>query len=330
MKILITGASGFVGSAVLRCLLKAGHEVRALIRPGNSRANLRGLEVEIVEGDLTDLASLERAMRGCAALYHVAADYRLWTPRPEALYQNNVAGTRNIMRVAGDAGVKRIIYTSSVATLGLNPDGTPATEDTPATLKDMIGHYKRSKFLAEAAVRQLVEEQGLPVVIVNPSAPVGPGDVKPTPTGRMILDAARGQMPAYVDTGLSIVHVEDVAEGHIRAFERGRIGERYILGGENMSLREILETLALLTGYPPPRIRLSPGVVLPIAYLSEAWARLARGGEPRVTVDGVRMSRKKMFFSSEKAKRELGYSPRPALEALRDAVEWFRANSAIS
>lgn len=330
MKTLITGASGFVGSAVLRCLLERGHEVRALVRPSSPRANLIGLEVEIVEGDLNDPASLERAMRGCEALYHVAADYRLWTPRPETLYQSNVAGTRNIMRAAGNAGVTRIVYTSSVATLGLNSGGDPATEETPVTLKDMIGHYKRSKFLAEAEVQQLVEKEGLPVVIVNPSTPVGPRDIKPTPTGRVILEAARGRMPAYVDTGLNIVHVEDVAEGHLVAFERGKIGERYILGGQNMSLREILEALARITGHPAPRIRLHPSMVLPIAYLSETWARLTRAGEPRVTVDAVRMSKKKMFFSSAKAKRELGYNPRPAPEALRDAIEWFRLNGAIS
>ena len=326
MKTLITGASGFVGSAVLRRLLETGHEVRALVRPSSLRANLEGLTLEIVEGDLNDPASLERALQGCEALYHVAADYRLWTLTPQTLYQNNVTGTRNIMRAAGNAGVKRIVYTSSVATLGLDRAGTPANEDTPVTLEHMIGHYKRSKFLAEAEVRRLVENEGLPVVIVNPSAPVGPRDIKPTPTGRLIRDAAKGQMPAYVDTGLNIVHVDDVADGHLQAFAKGRIGERYILGGEDMTLRQILEALAAITGRPAPRIRLSHNVVLPVAYLSETWARIIRRGEPRVTIDGVRMAKKKMFFTSAKAKRELGYSPRPALEALRDAVLWFRTS----
>jgi dihydroflavonol-4-reductase len=326
MKTLITGASGFVGSAVLRRLLETGHEVRALVRPSSLRANLEGLTLEIVEGDLNDPASLERALQGCEALYHVAADYRLWTPTPQTLYQNNVTGTRNIMRAAGNAGVKRIVYTSSVATLGLDRAGAPANEDTPVTLQHMIGHYKRSKFLAEAEVRRLVENEGLPVVIVNPSAPVGPRDIKPTPTGRLIRDAAKGQMPAYVDTGLNIVHVDDVADGHLQAFAQGRIGERYILGGEDMTLRQILEVLAAITGRPAPRIRLPHNVVLPVAYLTETWARIARRGEPRVTIDGVRMAKKKMFFTSAKAKRELGYSPRPVLEALRDAVLWFRTN----
>jgi dihydroflavonol-4-reductase len=326
MKTLITGASGFVGSAVLRLLLETRHEVRALVRPSSLRANLEGLTLEIVEGDLNDPASLEHALQGCEALYHVAADYRLWTPTPQTLYQNNVTGTRNIMRAAGNAGVKRIVYTSSVATLGLDRAGAPANEDIPVTLEHMIGHYKRSKFLAEAEVRRLVENEGLPVVIVNPSAPVGPRDIKPTPTGRLIRDAARGQMPAYVDTGLNIVHVDDVADGHLQAFARGRIGERYILGGEDMTLRQILEAMAAITGRPAPRIRLPHNVVLPVAYLTETWARITRRGEPRVTIDGVRMAKKKMFFTSAKAKRELGYSPRPALEALRDAVLWFRTN----
>ena len=323
MKTLITGASGFVGAAVLRRLLDNGREVRALVRPSSPRTNLTGLDVEVVEGDLTDTVSLKLAIQGCETLYHVAADYRLWTRNPQELYRSNVEGTRKIMRAAADAGVKRIVYTSSVATLGLHPDGTPADEETPSTLEDMIGHYKRSKFLAEKEVRRLAREDNLPVVIVNPSTPIGPRDIKPTPTGRTIRDAALGHMPAYVDTGLNVVHVEDVAEGHLLASERGRIGERYILGGQNLSLKEILEAVARITGRSAPRIRLAHRVVMPIAYLSELWAWLSKGPEPRATLDGVRMSKKRMFFSSEKAERELGYQPRPAEAALRDAVRWF-------
>ncbi|MBT8420183.1 MAG: NAD-dependent epimerase/dehydratase family protein, partial [Gammaproteobacteria bacterium] len=260
---------------------------------------------------------------GCDALFHVAADYRLWVRDSDVLYRANVEGTKNLLRAAADAGVSRIVYTSSVAALGLHRDGTPSDEDTPSSLDHMIGHYKRSKYLAEQAVHRMVEELKLPVVIVNPSTPIGPRDIKPTPTGRMVLDAALGRMPAYVDTGLNVVHVNDVAAGHLLAFERGKIGERYILGGENMTLREILAVIAESTGANPPSIRLPHNLVLPIAYISQMWARLTGGPEPRATVDGVRMSKKRMYFSSDKARRKLGYSPRPAREAIEDAVEWF-------
>ncbi len=327
MKTLVTGGSGFVGSAVVRRLLQRGHRVRALVREQSNLSNLRGLDVELVRGDLTDAASLRAALAGCRVLFHVAADYRLWTPDPNALYAANVDGTRRLMEAALERGIERVVYTSSVATLGLHPDGSPADETTPVTLDDMIGHYKRSKYLAEAAVRALVADRGLPAVIVNPSTPVGPRDIKPTPTGRMVRDAALGRMPAYVDTGLNIVHVDDVAEGHCLALEHGRIGERYILGGENLSLREILAAIAALTGRRPPRVRLPHGLVLPLGYVAQGWARLCRGPEPRLTADGVRMAKKKMYFSSEKARRELGYFPRPADEALADAVAWFLRNS---
>lgn len=323
MKILVTGATGFVGSAVVRRLLARGHAVRALARPTSDLRNLAGLEVELVRGDLHDGASLRRALEGCRALFHVAADYRLWTPDPNALYAANVEGTRRLMEAALAQGVQRIVYTSSVATLGLHPDGSPADENTPVGLDDMIGHYKRSKYLAEEVVRELVETRGLPAVIVNPSTPVGPRDIKPTPTGRMVRDAALGRMPAYVDTGLNIVHVDDVAEGHCLAFEHGQNGERYILGGENLSLQAILATIAALCGRRPPRIRLPHALVLPLGYVAQGWARLTGGPEPRLTADGVRMARKKMYFSSDKARRELGYRPRPAREALADAVAWF-------
>lgn len=324
MKTLITGATGFVGSAVLRQLINAGRSVRALVRANSDRRNLAGLPVEIMIGDLKDRSSLDRTLAGCSILFHVAADYRLWVPNPQSIYETNVTGTRNIMLAAAQAGVTRIVYTSSVATLGLTPDGSPADENTPVSLADMIGHYKRSKFLAEAEVKRLAEEQGLPVVIVNPSTPVGPRDIKPTPTGRMIIDAASGRMPAYVDTGLNLVHVDDVAIGHLLALERGEIGERYVLGAVNLTLKEIFTELAAITGRRPPRIRLPHNLVLPIAYISEAWARMAGGKEPRVTRVGVRLAKKRMFFSAEKARRVLGFHPRPIEEALRDAVDWFR------
>lgn len=327
MTILVTGAAGFVGSAVARRLVDAGHGVRALVRPTSDRRNLDGLPVEIVPGDLRDRDSLKRALRGCRALFHVAADYRLWVRNPDEIYRSNVEGTRNVLLAALDAGVERIVYTSSVATLGLRNDGIPADEATPVSLGDMIGHYKRSKFLAEEVVRELYREHGLPVVVVNPSTPVGPRDRKPTPTGRMVADAAAGRMPAYVDTGLNVVHVDDVAEGHLLAFASGKIGERYILGGENLSLRAILAEIAALAGRRPPKIRLPHDAVLPFAYLVEGWARLGGTDQPLLTVDGVKLAKKRMYFSSDKARRELGYAPRPARDALKDAVEWFRRSA---
>ena len=323
MTVLVTGATGFVGAAVARRLLARGMAVRVLVRPRSDRRNIAGLPVEAVEGDLRDAASLERALAGCRSLFHVAADYRLWTPRPDELYQTNVEGTRSLLRAAKAAGLERVVYTSSVATLGLNRDGSPADERTPVVLEDMIGHYKRSKFLAEQEVRRLIDEDGLPAVIVNPSTPVGPRDVKPTPTGRMIVEAARGRMPAFVETGLNLAHVDDVAEGHVLALERGRIGERYVLGGRDMSLSEILAEIAVLAGRRPPRLRLPHGLVLPVAVLAETWARLTRGAAPFVTVAGVQMARKRMFFSSAKAEQELGYRARPAEAAIRDAYDWF-------
>lgn len=326
MTTLVTGASGFIGSAVVRALLQAGHDVRVLLRPQSDRRNVDGLSVGIVVGDLTDRASLARAVAGCDALFHVAADYRIWVPNPAHIYSINVTGTRELMTAAADAGLSRIVYTSSVATLGLNGDGSPADEDTPATISDMTGHYKRSKFLAEQAVRELVAQSGLPAVIVNPSAPVGPRDIRPTPTGQLIVDAVCGRMPAYVETGLNLVHVDDVAVGHVLAFERGRIGERYILGAENMSLRDILQAIAEISGKRAPRLRVPHSVVLPIAYACEAWARLS-GSEPWITVDGVRLSKKHMYFSTAKARSELGFEVRPVRQALVDAINWFREHN---
>ncbi|HZT86435.1 MAG TPA: hopanoid-associated sugar epimerase [Stellaceae bacterium] len=324
---LVTGATGFVGAAMARTLLAAGLPVRALARPGGDRRNLAGLDVEIAEGALEDAASLAAAVHGCRYLFHVAADYRLWVPDPAAMFRANVEGTEALMLAALAAGVERVVYTSSVAVLGLVAGGV-ADEETPSRAEDMIGPYKRSKFEAEAVVRHLVSERGLRAVIVNPSTPVGPRDVKPTPTGRIIVDAACGRMPGYVDTGLNIVHVDDVAAGHLLAAERGAIGERYILGGENLALIEIFAEVARLVGRRPPAVRIPYAAIVPIAAAAEAIARVTRR-PPFVTLDGVRMSRKRMYFSSAKASRELGYAPRPAREAIADAVAWFEANGYI-
>ena len=306
MKALVTGATGFVGAAVARALLERQWQVRVLARKGSDRRNLRGLEVDVCEGDLNDVDSLQRAVEGCEGLFHVAADYRLGAPDPSQLYRANVDGTRNVLDAARRSGVQRIVYTSSVATIGIPADGTPGDEQSPNSLENMIGHYKRSKYLAEEVAREAARD-GMSVVIVSPSTPVGAGDVKPTPTGQLVLDAAAGRMPAYVDTGLNIVHVDDVAHGHLLAYERGKAGERYILGGQDMSLREILGVIAALVGRAPPRVRLPYGVVLPIAYLAEGIAKLS-GRSGRITLEGVRMSRKRMYFSSAKAARELGYA----------------------
>jgi len=321
---LVTGATGFVGSAVARVLLKAGHPVRVLARPRSDRRNLKGLSVEIAQGSLEDEASLAAAVAGCRYLFHVAADYRLWVPDPEAMFRANVGVTRELMLAALAAGIERIVYTSSVATLGIVKGGA-ADEETPRRAEDMIGPYKRSKFEAEAVVCELVAERSLPAVIVNPSTPIGPGDIKPTPTGRLIVEAARGRVPGFVDTGLNVVHVEDVALGHLLAADAGEIGRRYILGGENMGLVEILKEVARLTGRRPPSFRIPYAAILPVAAGAEALARLT-GREPFVTLDGARMSKKTMFFSSARAVRELGYAPRPARQAIADAVAWFKAN----
>jgi dihydroflavonol-4-reductase len=325
---LVTGATGFVGSAVMRALLRKGNRVRVLARPNSDRRNLANFSVEIIEGAMEDPQSLRRAVAGCRCVYHVAADYRLWVPDPAPMFRANVDGTRDLLTAALEAGVERVVHTSSVATLGLVAGGV-ADEETASRAEDMIGPYKRSKFEAEEVVRELARGRGLPVVIVNPSTPVGPGDIKPTPTGRLILEAARGQMPAFVDTGLNIVHVDDVAEGHLAAAKKGRLGDRYILGGENMSLAEILAEVARAVGRRPPRLRVPHNALLPVAVGAELAARIT-GREPFITRDGVRMSRKKMYFSSRKACRELGYSPRPAREAIADAISWFKANGYLT
>jgi dihydroflavonol-4-reductase len=322
MKALVTGASGFVGAAVARALLREGWEVRVLVRGTSVRTNLQNLPVDIAVGDLTAASTLGAAVAGCDALFHVAADYRLGAPDPSELYATNVEGTRNLLRAATAAGVKKIVYTSSVATMGIRADRVPGDERTPVALENMIGHYKRSKYLGEQVVLEAAAA-GTPVVIVNPSTPIGPGDVKPTPTGQVVLDAAAGRMPAYVDTGLNIVHVDDVAAGHLLAFHRGRVGERYILGGEDMTLKQILVYIAGFVGRSPPRVRLPYAAILPIAYVAEAIAKVT-GRSGRVTLEAVRMSRKIMFFSSAKAVKELGYSWRPPTQAFDDAIAWFR------
>lgn len=323
MKSLVTGATGFLGSAIMHRLLAAGHEVRVLARLTSDRRNLEKLPIEVFEGDLRNHLSLKRAITGCDNLFHVAADYRLWVPDPETMHEINVKGTQALILAAAEADIKRIVYTSSVATLGLNQDGTPANEETLSSLEMMIGHYKRSKFLAEQAVKRLTEKYKLPVIIVNPSTPVGPRDVRPTPTGRMVLDTILGKMPAYVNTGLNIAHADDIAYGHLLAYKYGKPRERYILGGDNMTLLQILQAIDKINNKHIKRINLPLNLMLPTAWIMEKIAMITNT-EPRATMDSIRMAKKTMFFSSEKAQRELGYQYRPATEALKDAVKWFK------
>jgi dihydroflavonol-4-reductase len=327
-KILVTGATGFVGSAVAREALADGHAVRVLARATSARDNLAGLDVETSIGDLRDADSLARAMVGVNVLIHVAADYRLWARDPADMIRSNVAGTEALMNAAISAGVERIVYTSSVATFRLNVEGTPVDETQPLSEHEGIGVYKRSKIAAERLVERMVAEHGLPAVIVNPSTPIGPRDIKPTPTGRMIVEAARGRMPAYVDTGLNFVHVDDVARGHLAAMAKGRVGERYILGGQNVLLGDFLVEIAKLRGRRPPLMKLPRGILFPFAFGAEAVARLT-GKEPFATMDGLRLAKYRMFFSSAKAERELGYVARPHGEALVDALNWFEKAGAL-
>ena len=326
---LVTGATGFIGSAVVRRLLVRNQTVRVLSRANSDHANIRNLKVEIFEGDLLFPGSIRDAVKGCEGVFHVAADYRLWTRDPSEMFKVNVEGTRSVIEAATEASVPRIVYTSSVAVLG-NCQPDLGDEETPVRYEEMIGPYKQSKFLAEEVVHQLIAERGAPVVIVNPSTPIGPHDIKPTPTGRMIVEAASGNMPAYVDTGLNIVHVDDVAEGHLLAFEKGITGARYVLGGDNMGLAEILTIISEKMGRRPPAIRIPHQAVMPIAYIAEGWARLFGGREPFVTVDGVRMARKTMFFSSAKAEQNLGYTHRPSVDAINEAVSWFFDNGYVT
>ena len=327
MTTLVTGVSGFVGSAVARALAAEGRRVRGLVRASSPRANLVGFPGELVEGDLRDAAAVARAMTGADALFHVAADYRLWARDPEEIVRNNRDTTRIVMAAALAAGVPRIVYTSSVATLLPDPAGA-ADETRPATPATVIGAYKRSKVEAERLVEAMVAGQGLPAVIVNPSTPIGPRDVRPTPTGRIIVEAANGRMPAFVDSGLNLVHVDDVAAGHLLAFERGQIGERYVLGGEDVSLAALLAEVARLTERKPPTLRIPRAPLFPLAWANEQLARVT-GREPFLTLDGLRMAAHHMFYSSAKARAELGYVARPWQAAVTEAIDWFRAAGMI-
>lgn len=319
----LTGSTGFIGSAVARLLLAKGHQLRVLSRPGNDRRNLQGLNVEIIEGDLARPETYQHALKGCHNLFHVAADYRLWVPDAKTMHQVNVQGTKSLMLAALKSGVQRIVYTSTVATIGLHKDGTPANEETPVCLSDMVGVYKQSKYLAENEVKRLIKEENLPAIIVNPSSPIGPRDIKPTPTGRIIVDAVKGRIPAYVDTGLNFVHVEDVAIGHLLAYEHGKIGERYIIGGDNLTLCKILSLIAEIDGHAAPKIKIPCKVIFPFAFGMEL-AALITGLEPIVTIDALRMAKNKMYFSSAKAQNELGYHARSVEQAVTDAIDWFR------
>ncbi len=323
MPILVTGATGFIGWHVAKKLVERGYAVRALARPGS---RVRELPVETVTGDLRDPKSLERAVAGCGVVFHIAADYRLWAKHPEELYESNVEGTRNILRAAGNAGVKRVVYTSTVGCIGIG-GGKEGDEEQPVALEEMAGTYKKSKFQAERVALEFARA-GLPVVIVNPTAPVGDHDFKPTPTGKIVVDFLGGRMPAFVDTGLNVVDVDDIAEGHLLAAERGRTGERYILGCENLTLQQILERLGEIGDRKAPRLRIPYALAYMAGVASTAWAE-ATGHEPRAPLDAVKMARKKMFVSSDKAKRELGFNPAPVDGALRRAVEWFRANGYV-
>ena len=324
MKTFVTGATGFIGASIVRELLKDGREVRALVRAGSDTANLNGLDVEPWRGDLRDRSSLVQGLKGCDVLYHAAADYRLWTRTPQEMYRINVEGTSAILEAALENGLSKVVYTSSVGTLGNPGDGTPGTETTPVTLADMVGHYKKSKFLAERAAERFVG-QGLPLVIVNPSTPVGPLDIKPTPTGKIIVDFLNRRMPAYLDTGLNIIAVEDCARGHILAEHKGCIGEKYILGNADLTLSAIFGLLAEITGLAAPRVRLPYLPILLASYLNEGISAVT-GKEPLIPLAGVQMAAKFMFFDSSKAVRELGLPQTPVRDALKRAVEWFRAN----
>ena len=322
MKAFVTGATGFVGSHVAELLQQQGAELRLLVRPGSRKDNIDFLKADRIEGDLQDFESLRRGMSGCEAVFHLAADYRLWVRNPDPMYRANVDGTLAVMDAARQAKVKRVVYTSSVATMGFLSDGTVVDEDTPVDLSHMIGHYKRSKFIAEQAALA-AGRSGAPVVVVNPTTPIGERDIKPTPTGRIVLDFLNRNFPAYVDTGLNLADVREVARGHLLAMERAKPGERYILGGENLTLKQILDKLSIITGLPSPSVQVPHGLALGFAAFDEFFTGRLRGKEPRATVEAVRMGRKKMFAASAKAERELGYRSIPVDQALRRASAWF-------
>jgi len=325
LKAFVTGATGFLGSHVARVLAEQGADLRLLVRPSSDLRNLQGLNAETASGDLRDPASLETAMAGCDTVFHVAADYRLWVRDPEEMYRSNVEGTRAILAAARKNGVRSVVCTSSVATMGFTANGHPADEDSPVSLADMIGHYKRSKFMAEQVALE-AGRAGMRVVVVNPTTPVGEQDVKPTPTGRIVVDFMKRKFPAYVETGLNLVDATECARGHVAALERGKSGERYILGGQNLTLKQILDRLASITGLPSPRVKLPYIFAFAAGAVDETITGRLLHREPRATIDTVRMGRKKMFASSDKAERELGWKIVPVEGALRRAVEWFRAN----
>jgi dihydroflavonol-4-reductase len=328
MLVFITGATGFVGSHVARALADNGADLRLLVRQNSNLKNIADLKADLVTGDLRDPASLEMGIAGCDVLFHVAADYRLWVRDPDEMYSANVDGTRAILEAARKNGIRRVVYTSSVATMGFTQNGAPADESSPVSLDNMIGPYKRSKFMAEQVALEAARS-GLDVVIVNPSTPVGERDIKPTPTGRIVVDFLKKKFPAYVDTGLNLVDVKQCAHGHIAALEKGRTGERYILGGENLTLKQILDKLAAITGLPSPKIRVPYVLALATGVLDEVVTGRIRGLEPRATIDAVRMGRKKMFVSSAKAEHELGWKIIPVDDALRRAAAWFRENAYV-
>lgn len=326
MRTLVTGATGFIGGHVAAALLRHGYTVRVLVRPGSDRRNLAGLDVEPVEGDLLDPASLRRALQGCTYLCHVAAAYTFWTPAPERVHAVNVLGTRNVLLAASHAGVQRIVYTSTESTIGIPEGRQLGVEDPPIPPAHLAGDYKQSKYQAEQLALRLCREQGLPIVVVNPTTPVGPGDVKPTPTGQVIVDFLRGRMPAYVDTGLNLVDVADVAQGHVLALEKGRIGERYLLGNRNLSLQQVLTLLSDITGLPAPRWRMPHGLALALGFTSQFIADRLTHRPPRVPLAAVKVARHCRHFDCTKAVRELGLPQSPIEPALQRAVEWFRGN----
>lgn len=322
----LTGGTGFVGASLARLLLAKGLKVKALARKGSDRRNLEGLAVELVEGSLSESDAIERGVSGCRYAFHVAADYRIWVPNPDEMYRANVDATERVIRAAAKAGVEKVVHCSSVAAVRVPDDHTPVDETSEyASVDDVVGHYKKSKFLADVLARKLAKSEGLPVVIVNPAAPIGPRDIKPTPTGKIVTDFMNGKMPSYIDTGMNVVHVDDVAEGHWLAAQKGRAGERYILGGENLTLKQVLDLLAAATGLPAPRFKTPYAVAYAFGALDSAIASW-RGVEPMAPLDAIKMAKHYMWFSSEKARRELGYQSRPAAAALKDAADWFAAN----
>ena len=328
MKAFITGATGFVGAHVARALASQGADLRLLARTTSRMENIAELRADVAYGDLREPESLKKAMQGCEFVFHVAADYRLWVRDPQEMYKANVEGTRAIIDAARESGVRRVIYTSSVATMGFTREGHVATEESPVSIKDMVGHYKRSKFMAEEIALE-AGRKGANVVVVNPTTPIGEYDIKPTPTGRIVVDFLKRKFPAYVDTGLNLADVKEVARGHLLAMEQARPGERYILGGENLTLKQILDKLAAMTGLPSPKMKVLHAVAMGFAVFDQFFTGVVMGKEPRATIDAVKMGRKKMFASSAKAERELGYKALPVEDALRRAVEWFQAHGYV-